>query len=96
MAPYYRNALHRLKRDYQSTVDINKLQIDVAYTQRKGPNTCSYLTALARAKEEMIFDIRESDSFHMINIFILNFNLTCNTNIHTTIIYRIGTKAQSL
>lgn len=57
MAPYYRNALHRLKRDYQSTIDIDKLQIDVAYTQRKGPNTCSYLTALARAKEEMTFDI---------------------------------------
>ena len=28
-----------------------------------------------------------------LNIFILNFNVTCNTNIHTIIIYRIGTEA---
>ena len=27
------------------------------------------------------------------NIVILNFNLTCDTNIQTMIIYRIGTKA---
>ena len=31
-----------------------------------------------------------------LNIFILNFNVTCNTNIHTIIIYRIGTEAHSL
>ena len=34
--------------------------------------------------------------FFSLNIFILNYNVTCNTNIHTIIIYRIGTEAHSL
>ena len=31
-----------------------------------------------------------------LNIFILNFSVICNSNIHTIIIYRIGTEAHSL
>lgn len=57
MAAYYSNAFQRLNRDYGSTIDINKLEIEVEYTQRKGRNTCSYLTAKAKANETQTYSI---------------------------------------
>ena len=56
---FYGNALPRLNRDYGSKIETNKFLIEVEYVQRKGRNTCSYLTMRARSLEAQAYEIRE-------------------------------------
>ena len=58
-ADFYKNAFSRLNRDYGSKIETNKLKIEVEYSQRKGRNTCSYLTVRARAIESQAYEIRK-------------------------------------
>ena len=59
VADFIDNAFSRLNGDYGSKIDVNKLELEVEYTQRTECNTCSYLTMKERALETQTYDIRK-------------------------------------
>lgn len=53
----YFNAIWRLNREYGSSVDTDKLELETKFIRNTAPNTTSYVQTLARAKEDLFYHI---------------------------------------